>query len=252
MTDPAFAAPSAPDDLDQEEEGVAHSCYLLEFSVGSGGARQGDVFVGTSVADLAAAFADHYDGHGADSYLVMWYGALLRLWVVQEGVIVEGIDLHPYLRTGDARCDRALAETVAARGRGDDLWDVLDEVMDPYVFDKARALPLLAHVLDLRERSEAGDADAEARLDRILADAEAEKAPESYDGVTVERLDLDWDAVAAVAPSLGEPVLEADWVRVRWASNDLMQPGTYLNPWGEEWVEPLHIGANDLENGDDW
>jgi hypothetical protein len=244
-------APAAPDALDlDEEESTAHSCYLLEFSVGSGGARQGDVFVGTSVADLAAAFAGHYHGHGADSYLVMWYGALLHLWVVQEGVIVEGVDLHPYLRTGDARCDEALAETIAAQRRDDDLWDVLDQVMEPYDFAKARALPLLAHVLDLYERSEDGDADAGSRLDRILEDADAEKAPASYDGVTVERLDLDWDAVAAAAPPLRQPLLETEWVRVRWASDDLMEPDTYLNPWGEEWVEPLHLGANDLENGD--
>ncbi|QKG22693.1 hypothetical protein [Actinomadura verrucosospora] len=253
MPDPAPAASDSSDasgDLDREEEGVARSCYLLEFSVGPGGARQGDVFAGTSVAELAAAFADRYDDHGADSYLVMWYGALLHLWVVQEGVIVEGIDLHPYLRTGDARCDRALARIVAAHRRDDDLWDVLDQVMEPYDFDMARALPLLAHVLDLHERSEAGDDDARSRLDRILEDAEAEKAPESYDGVTVERLVLDWDAVAAAAPPLREPVLEAEWVRVRWASKDLMHPETYLNPWGAEWVEPLHLGVNDLENGD--
>ncbi|KAB2387782.1 hypothetical protein [Actinomadura montaniterrae] len=250
MPDPAPAAPDDLDDLDQEEEGAAHSCCLLEFSMGSGGAPQGDIFVGTSVADLAAAFAGHYDGRGADSNLVMRCGALLHLWVVQEGVIVEGVDLRPYLRTGDARCDEALAETIAAQRRDDDLWDVLDRVMDPYDFDEARALPLLAHVLDLHERSEAGDADAGSRLDRILEDAEAGKAPASHGGVAVERLDLDWDAVAAAAPPLREPVLRAGRVRVRWASDDLMEDHTYLDDWGEEWVEPLHIGANDLENGD--
>ncbi|MEU6751508.1 hypothetical protein ABZ914_35285 [Spirillospora sp. NPDC046719] len=248
MPDPA---PAAPDDPDlEEEEGLAQSCYLLEFSMDSGGPPRATSSSARPSPTSPPPSLGHYDGRGADSYLVMRCGALLHLWVVQEGVIVEGVDLRPYLRTGDARCDEALAETIAAQRRGDGLWDALDQVMDPYDFDEVRALPLLAHVLDLHERSEAGDADAGSRLDRILEDAEAGKAPASHDGVTVERLDLDWDAVAAAAPPLRKPVLQAEWVRVRWASDDLMEPFTYLDPWDEEWVEPLRIGANDLENGD--
>ncbi|GGV10815.1 hypothetical protein GCM10010182_33700 [Actinomadura cremea] len=256
-----------------DEEGLPHSCYLLEFSVSPGGARRGDVHVAATLDGLRESFEGR--AHGADGYLVMRYGAVLHLWIVQEGEIVQGVDLHPFLRTGDARCDEALARVLALRG--DDL-DYEDEdepdedeaedgsdgddgsgqpafqIMAPYNFHPERSLPLLAHAFALHDRSgagDAGDAAARAELDRILADAEAGKAPESFGGVTVEGLALDLEAIAKVLPPLREPVLATKWVEVRWADGVRMHPETYLDPWGDGPLDPLHVGLNDLEGGED-
>lgn len=265
-----------------EEDGLPHSCYLLEFSVSPGGARQGDVHVAPTLDGLRESFERRADG--ADGYLVMQYGAVLHLWIVQQGEIVEGIDLHPFLRTGDARCDEALARVLAmsAHDRDDALFDEDDDeeghddedrdgededdgdeersgsaervaalIMEPFDFSPERSLPLLAHAFALHDRSVADDAAARAELDRILADAKAEKVPESFDGVTVDGLALGWDALAQVLPPLREPVLATRWVEVRWADGVRKHPETYLNPWGDGPLDPLHLGVNDLENGED-
>ncbi|MEV5825751.1 hypothetical protein AB0L25_09260 [Spirillospora sp. NPDC052242] len=259
--------PDAPEtDSRDEEEGLPHSCYLLEFSVSPGGARQGHVHAAPTLDLLRESFESL--GGGVDDYLVMLYGAVLHAWVVQEGEIVQGVDLHPFLRTGDERCDAALARVLALRA--DDL-DDLDEdedgdeetgeddgagrvaarIMDPYDFDPERSLPLLAHAFDLHDRGRAGDAAARAELDRILADAEAGKAPSSHGGVTVDGLALDWDALAGALPPLREPVLATKWLDVRWADGVRRPAETYLEPWGDGPLDPLHVGLNDLEGGDD-
>ena len=242
------ASAPEPSDVD-EEEGLPHSCYLLEFSVMPGGARQGDIHVGTTIDALCESLQ-----HGIDDYLVIWYGAVLHLWIVQEGLIVEGIDLHPYLRTGDERCDRTLARIIELKEQEDDRWGAIDQVLKPYVFDKALALPLLTRVLELQDRIEAdeSDTDAERELDRILEAAEDKQAPTTFDGMTVERLHLDWDALGKAAPPLREPILATDWVSVRWADPDLRHEESHLHVYTEP-TEPehLHVGHNDLENGDD-
>ncbi len=235
----------SPADLDVEELGLPHSCYLLEFSVGSGGARLGDVYAGTTVDALSETVRERWQGHGLDDYLIIWYGAVLHLWVVQEGAIVEGVDLHPYLRTGDERCDRALARVIGCRKERGARWGEIDHVLNPYGFDKATALPLLTRVLELQDRL---DADARAELDRILEAAGEKKAPASHDGMTVESLDLDWDALARVVPPLREPLLTSGRVGVRWTDPTLRLRDSYLAS-----IEPesLRLGVNDLENGDD-
>ncbi|WP_158642450.1 hypothetical protein [Actinomadura sp. WAC 06369] len=258
-----------------EEEGLPHSCYLLEFSVSPGGARQGDVHVAPTLDLLRESFERR--AHGADGYLVMLYGAVLHAWVVQEGEIVQGVDLHPFLRTGDERCDAALARVLALSAddlddyddededdeddeeeteeteetEGDETGGIVARILEPYDFSPERSLPLLAHAFDLHERSLDGDAAARAELDRILADADAGKAPESFGGVTVDRLALDWEAVAAALPPLREPVLATKWLGVRWADGAERHPETYLEPWGDGPLDPLHLGLNDLENGED-
>ncbi|GAA2422375.1 hypothetical protein GCM10010191_37670 [Actinomadura vinacea] len=85
------------------------SCYLLEFSVGPGGSRLGDVYAASDLAALRETFEGRW-GDGYDHvipYQLMWYGAVLHLWVVQKGRIVEGFVLRPYLRSGDPACDSA-------------------------------------------------------------------------------------------------------------------------------------------------
>lgn len=179
---------------------------------------------------------------------------MLHLWVVQEGVIVEGADLHPYLRTGHEGCDRTLARVLALREERGERWKEIDAILDPYGFEKAPALPLLTRAVELQDRLEAGSGDTAAReeLDGLLADAGHERAPASYGGVAVGGLSLDWDALAAVLPPLRAPVLTAGRTGVRWAWPELRHPESYLHVYADP-AEPegLRLGVNDLENGDD-
>ncbi len=246
--------PPADLEIDTEEDGPPHSCYLLEFSVSPGGARLGDVYAGGTVDAVRAATERRWDTGDIDGYLIIWYGALLRLWVVQEGTIVEGVDLHRYLRTGDERCDRTLERVIACREERGDRWKVIDRILSPYVFDTATALPLLTRVLELQDRLEADPADAPARteLDAILEAAGEKRAPASYGGVTVGGLRLDWDALAAELPPLREPILETGRVGVRWADAGLRHPESYLHYYTDPAApETLHAGTNDLESGED-
>lgn len=101
--------PAAPD------EGPPRSCYLLEFSVLPGGVRLGHVHAGGDLGELLEAFGRDWEEAGEMfGHLVLSYGAVLHLWIVQQGVIVGGIDLHPFLRTGDGRCDWALDRDALA------------------------------------------------------------------------------------------------------------------------------------------
>jgi hypothetical protein len=241
--------PAASELADRDEaRGLPHSCYLLEFSVSPGGARLGDVFVGRTLDELRQSLQRRWHGEYVDGYLVIWYGAVLHLWVVQEGSIVEGIDLHPYLRTGDDRCDRAFARVIAGRDAA------VNTILDGYVFDTVLAIPLLTRVFELQDRiaADADDAGARAELDRILEAAGDGQAPTSYDGVTVEGLGLDWDALATAVQPLREPILAGEWVGVRWADPALRHPESHLHVYTDPAEhEDLHLGLNDLENGDD-
>ncbi len=151
-------------------------------------------------------------------------------------------------RTGDDRCDRALARVIAGRDAA------VNTVLDGYEFDTVLASPLLTRVFEFQDRiaADADDSEARAELDRILEAAGDGRAPTSYDGVTVEGLGLDWDALAAAVQPLREPILDGGWVGVRWADPGLRHPESYLHVYTDP-AEPedLHLGLNDLEHGDD-
>ena len=216
---------------------MERSCYLLEFSVSPGGARLGDVHAGVTVDALRASVDRRYGGEGIDGYLIIWYGAVLRLWVVQEGRIVQGLDLHSYLRTGDERCDRTLERVIGWRGD-----EPLDWIMDSYGFDAQAALPLLTRYYEIQDAG--GDVE-------VLMD-DASKAPATYGGMTVDRLELDWDALARDLPPLREPVAAEGRFDVRWADPGLRDPESYLHHYLDpSEPESLHLGVNDLESGDD-
>jgi hypothetical protein len=237
--------------LDDEQEGLPHSCYLLEFSVSPGGARRGDIFVGNTLDEIRECLARREGFDGVDDYLIIWYGAVLHLWVVQQGSIAEGIDLHHYLRTGDERCDQTLARLLVLREDEDsERWDQIEELLEERDYDCAQALPLLTRVLELQDRIEAdtADADAKAELDRILQAAEEKQAPIPFGGVTVEKLSLDWTAIAEALPPLRDPILSTDRVSVRWADPGLRHRDSYLHVYTDP-TEPvaLHRGLNDHE-----
>ncbi|MFC3999754.1 hypothetical protein ACFOVU_27825 [Nocardiopsis sediminis] len=221
------------------------SCYLLEFSVSPGGARQGDIHAYTDLKALREGFDER---NGADPYLIMWYGALLHLWVVQNGEIVQGIDLHPFLRTGDERLDRTLARVLdGGRKEGDDdAWDELfSTVTEDFDWNPAAALPTLAHLYDLRDRAGAGDEAAKAEIHRLNEAVEDGDDLEEFAEAGPEGLELDWDAIAAAVPALREPLMGPGWLPVAWAKGVRKPRDSYLDI-----ADELRLGFNDLENGD--
>jgi hypothetical protein len=244
------------------------SCYVLEFSVGPGGARLGDVHVAGTLAEARTSFELHclVEQHGVDPGLIMEFGALLQLWVVQRGTIVAGIDLRPFLRSGDAEADRAMARLIQVRGTSghslDDLKSLLDEALFLHSCEQLRALPIIARIFDLYDRAGAGDSTAASELDRLAEQIRVERdgfaegrAPTLGTGESAAtRLDLDWDGIAAVAPALQEPVLNEGKVAVRWSTAFPGPSGSYLQP--HEYLKQndlpvmVRAGYNDLEFGE--
>lgn len=233
------------------------SCYVLEFSVAHGGSRMADSHVHGDLEGLRASFdrrCARFGGPGCvDAYLVMWYGAVLHLWVVQHGVIVDGIDLHPYLRTGNGHLDRALSRLIEVQRHGmdDDGWSSLfDLISNAFAHDMSAALPLLSRVFDLRDRVTAGDAGAAAELARVTESltgaVESGGTPAPPDEAPGVRLMLDWDAIATVAPALENPVLVSGATAVRWSQPCPDHLETHLR-----FARRLHLGVNDLEFGMD-
>jgi hypothetical protein len=222
---------------------VEPSCYVLEHSVEPGGARLGDFHAWGDLDDLAASLDRR---GGLDPYLVMWYGATLRLWVVQHGEALDDIDLRPYLRTGDERCDRTLARVIALLDEtsADRDWaEELEELVDDGAYWGVNALPLLAELFELRDRISADDESAQDEWARLTeAIAAGDRAPTQAEAATQRPLVLDWVAVAAVTSPLRPPVLTTGKVSVRW-------PGHAEDP--QKLAEELHAGVNDLEFGYD-
>ena len=240
------------------------SCYLLEFSVGPGGARHAHIHAYGDFDRLRASFERHDD---VDDYLVIWYGATLVLWVVQEGVVVDDIDLHPYLRTGDAQYDRTLARLLDLRFSGDDGTDterldamcVQHELADTWgrfvdsLVDKLtelhhgvaiRALPLFTTLFALADRITAGDEQATVELRALVESVEPDEASARLDEST---LTLDWAAIAADLPPLRAPVLTTGEVTAELTADSPDAEDGYLAKCNED----LHVGLNDLEGGED-
>lgn len=231
-------------------DGPPLSCYILEFSVLPGGARQAELHVGGTIDDLHRITGDHWGGEEVDGYLILSYLSLFQLWVVQEGRIVQGIDLHPYLRTGNARCDRTLRRFLLIAD--EERCEEFDVVMEAYGFDATHALPVLTRVIELQDRREAHPEDDAVReeLEDLLYGDRLRDRPDSYDGLKVEELRLDWDVLAAAVPPLREPVLTYGPVGVRWADPAQRDTESHLHEWTDP-SEPmtLHAGLTDLETG---
>ncbi|MFE0690529.1 hypothetical protein H7827_12270 [Streptomyces sp. JH002] len=215
------------------------SCYLVEFSVGPGGARKGDIYAAGTLASAREAFeeTDHLD-----PYLLLWYGACLRLWVVRHGTVVGGIDLLPYVRSTDPAYDATVRDLML----GKDAWvgaviaDV-DEVLTEHGWDMLGALPLLDHLFTLRRR---GGPAAVAEERRAIAAAENGNLPLPPDGRPVAGLWLDWAALARDVPALDGPVLTEGPVTVTLGRTVPRDPDSYLVVGSEN---ELFAGGNNLE-----
>lgn len=237
----AAAAPVADD----------RDCYLLEFSAGSGGARRGDIHAHTDLAGLRAGFearCAHHGEDGVDAYLVMWYGAVLHLWVVRDGEIVDGLDLHPFLRCADPAYNTALQDVLDTHD-DDDFREFFDAVIEAYPFRTAAVLPLLARGLELTEAAMLGDDAASDELDSLsdeLAAAVAERRdPVLPYPIISNTLTFDWEAIAAAAPPVRPGEAQGEFT-FRWGTVTSPVPDSHLRH-----PRTLHFGVNDLECGDD-
>jgi hypothetical protein len=221
---------------------VAASCHILEFSVGPGGARQGDLHAALDPARFEAAFRRRYDADHI-AYLVLWYGAILHLWTVRAGVLVAGTDLHPLLRTGDPALDRAVVAILDA-DRDGPVWELFDSLSEIAGFETMTALRVLARILNLRDRA-ATDPAAEAELDEALDAIDDGRLPPVPE--TPATFGLDWAALTAAAPPLHEPLLgPGETTTVTWADGAAPPSDSYLRH-----VDGIHLGLIDIEGGDE-
>lgn len=235
------------------------SCYLLEYSVGSGGARLADIFAHGTLAGLREQVVQRSgDPIVIDPYLVMWYGAFLHLWVVRGGRITEGIDLHPLLRTGNPEYDRTLARACAVReseDAGDEaLWSDIDDIIRGLDWAAERAFPLITRLFTLHDQAVSGTAEpaavaARAALAQLREGIADGKLPD-LGGPTVDRISLDWDALTPAVPPIDGPLLAAGRVGVTWADETVQQRDSHLIDACFGPVD-LYAGCNDLENGED-
>jgi hypothetical protein len=222
------------------------SCHVLEFSVGPGRARQGDLHAALDPARFADAFRRRYDDDHI-AYLVLCYGAILHLWTVQAGELTTGVDLHPMLRTGDPRLDRAVTAILAA-GQEGEVWELFDRVCRLVGFQTMAAVRVVAHILHLRDRA-GSDPAAEAELDEAMDAIDDGRVPlVSWPGAADPAcFDLDWAALAAAAPPLREPLLRPrQRTPVTWSPGGAPPAGSYLRH-----VDGVHLGLIDIESGDE-
>jgi len=184
----------------------------------------------------------------------MWYGAMLQLWVFDQGSLIAEIDLHPFLRTGDEVWDRTLARLLGYQqgtepeDMEEPAWNDMDNLLQLYGFDCGQALPLLTRVFELRDRAVTGDSAALAEYeDLVYALERPADAGESSDA----QFTLDWDAIAAVVPPLTGPVLSEGWVTVSLPPDVRAVYEKRPSYLAVDESTRLHVGWNDLEFGFD-
>lgn len=93
---------------------MSASAYILELSVGPSGSRWGELHTWTERWQLRAIleqFCENDDNLAA--YHSIFYGATLGVWVVQQGRLVEFVDLHPFILVTLPEGQRPLAEFLA-------------------------------------------------------------------------------------------------------------------------------------------
>ena len=87
------------------------SAYILELSVGPGGSRWAETHTWTEAWQLRLILEEFCaNDDNLAAYHCISYGATLAIWVVQEGHLVDFIDLHPYILVTLDEGKRPLAE----------------------------------------------------------------------------------------------------------------------------------------------
>ncbi|GAA5770787.1 hypothetical protein Aros01_07315 [Streptosporangium roseum] len=123
------------DDEPAPEPAENRSCYVLEASVRPGGSRQGLLFAYPDLESIHAVVDELVLGDSVDASMqrdLLARRGLLTLWVVQEGLLIEGIDLKPYLDLDELTIDwdTVAAATPALRGSLMDMDGVLVQIGD--------------------------------------------------------------------------------------------------------------------------
>lgn len=93
---------------------MARYGYIVELSVSPGGARRGDIVVVGTRAEIMRVLqleflSDDEDTVGLNAYLAIRYGEIITAWVVEDGAVKSGIDLHPFIRASFPDAERAVA-----------------------------------------------------------------------------------------------------------------------------------------------
>ncbi|WP_433188130.1 hypothetical protein [Actinoallomurus sp. CA-150999] len=159
---------------------------------------------------------------------------------------------------------RTLARVIALQERDKDderaeeIWDDVDAVIEANDWDAPPTLPLLGRVFALHDRIDEDPDGAETAEDELDAIREAidEGTLPRPDESAPRTLTLDWAAMAASVPALADPLLASPWVTVAWAGEPISVKDSYVGHhlrWNSDGRIALHVGCNDLENGeDDW
>lgn len=93
---------------------MSASAFILELSVGPGGSRWAETHTWTEPWQLRAIlerFCENDDNLAA--YHSISYGATLGIWIVQQGRLIDFIDLHPFILVTVEGQRRPLAEFLA-------------------------------------------------------------------------------------------------------------------------------------------
>jgi hypothetical protein len=105
---------------------MSRSCYILELSVSPGHGRRGELFVyGRPVhlrRCLESEFLDEDPRDRVRAVAMVAYGETVALWVVEEGRVVRGIDLRPFVRV---RLPDGLDLTLAEARLRDEPWKAM-------------------------------------------------------------------------------------------------------------------------------
>jgi len=74
------------------------SAYILELSVQPGGSRWAEEHVYAKLEHIRAVLEAFCKNDSMAAYHAIWYGTTLAIWVVQKGLVVQYVDLHPHIQ----------------------------------------------------------------------------------------------------------------------------------------------------------
>lgn len=96
---------------------MSASAYILELSVGPGGSRWAETHTWTEPWQLRAILEQFCENDGnLAAYHCISYGATLGIWIVQQGRLLDFIDLHPFILVGLPDGKRPLREFLDDEG----------------------------------------------------------------------------------------------------------------------------------------
>ncbi|MCP2323296.1 hypothetical protein HDA40_001803 [Hamadaea flava] len=118
-----FPFPQTPlaGDEPAPEPSENRSCYVLEASIRPGGGRQGLLFALPDLESIHGVIDELVLDDSVDARMqrdLLAMGGTLTLWIVQEGLLTEGIDLKPHLNLDELTIDwnAVAAATPTLRG----------------------------------------------------------------------------------------------------------------------------------------